>query len=239
MTILDKKGKELPEGTLQLVMRWAGWQAVTGTKTVMDIYARKIVDQFLDPYGIINGCCASAEHWERKLKKYLGHPVFPDKPIIDLGHTQVHMQVCVIAWRLHQWLQLQSGLNALGNRIMTAASVDDAVMPMNRYVQRPRAFNLYVAQFPSAPAVLRYKQLLRHRVKFWKACVKSSIKLCRHSCFDMSPVPRPEKLMRKQKFLTYLKSVTIGNVSLDEADVPRHKYNADTVSDRHGAFHWM
>ena len=82
---MEIKGKQLPLGTLELITRWGGWQVITGTKTVMDIYAREIIDQFLDPYSLINGYQASDEHWERKKQQYLGHPVFPKEPIIDWG----------------------------------------------------------------------------------------------------------------------------------------------------------
>ena len=50
-----------------MVTRWGGWQVITGTKPVMEIYALKIVDNVLYPYSLINGCEASDAHWERKL----------------------------------------------------------------------------------------------------------------------------------------------------------------------------
>ena len=54
----------------------------------METYVRKIVDQFLDPYSLINGYEASEAHWERKLRKYLGPTVSPSEPIVDVGRTQ-------------------------------------------------------------------------------------------------------------------------------------------------------
>ena len=70
------KGRELPLRTLEMITRWGGWQVVTGTKTVKETYARKVVDQFLDLYGVINGYDASDEQWKLKRQKYTGPAVF-------------------------------------------------------------------------------------------------------------------------------------------------------------------
>lgn len=76
---------------------------MTGTKTVKETYARKVVDQFLDLYGVINGYDASDEQWKLKRQKYTGPAVFSK---------------CdnVLAWRSHQWRHFQDGLNAVCNR---------------------------------------------------------------------------------------------------------------------------
>ena len=74
-----------------MITRRGGWQVITGTKTVIEIYARKIVDSLLDPYSLINGHEGSDAHWNRKRQKYLGVPVFPRKPrkpVVDVGHTR-------------------------------------------------------------------------------------------------------------------------------------------------------
>ena len=48
LAILESKGKELPgsgpPGRMDIIIRWGGWQCVTGEKTVMRIYARKVID---------------------------------------------------------------------------------------------------------------------------------------------------------------------------------------------------
>lgn len=59
----------------------------------MDIYARQIIDAFVDPYAMINGVEASDEHWERKRRKYLGHAVFPEQPVVDWGRSTQPMQL--------------------------------------------------------------------------------------------------------------------------------------------------
>ena len=168
LAILASKGTELPLGTLEMITRWGGWQVITGTKTVMETYARKIVDQFLDPYGMINGCLASDEHWARKKRRYLGHSVFPPQPVIDCGRTQQPLQVRVMTWRGLQWAQFQQQLNELCRLIMSGAQADDSIMPVNRYVQGRRAFNLYLVRHAGSPVVLCYKRLISIRVNFWR-----------------------------------------------------------------------
>ncbi len=96
-----------------MVTRWGGWQVITGTKTVMEIYARKIVDNLLDPLSLINGFEASEAHWERKPRRYLGPSVFPVGAVVDVGRTPQHMQVRVHAWRSEHWHKFQTGLNAV------------------------------------------------------------------------------------------------------------------------------
>lgn len=113
MAILNHQGKELPLGTLEMITRWGGWQVVTGTKTVMQIYARKIVDHYMDPYSLINGSEASPAHRERMKLKYIGQDVFPKAQGVDYGRTQQHLQVLILAWRNSKWSHYQQGLNAV------------------------------------------------------------------------------------------------------------------------------
>ena len=93
----------------------------------MDIYARKIVDNFLDPYSLINGFEASEAHWDRKFHRYLGRPVFPVAAIVDAGRTTEHMQVRLHAWHGEHWHNFQTGLNAIAHQIMQAACCDEGI----------------------------------------------------------------------------------------------------------------
>ena len=135
LTIMQHKGQELPPGTLEMITRWGSWQVITGTKTVMDIYARKIIDQFFDPYAMCNGYEASDEHWDRKRQQYLGHSVFPKKQLVDPGRTVYPLQLRVLAWRSQKWNKFQTGLNLVCCNIMHAAVADHDVMPIHRHKQ--------------------------------------------------------------------------------------------------------
>ena len=183
LAMMSKKGQELPLGTLELVTRWGGWQVVTGTKTVMDIYARKIIDQFFDPYSMIVGYEGSDEHWERKRQKYLGQAHFPKVPIVDKGRTAQPLQLRVLAWRSVEWSEFQRRLNVVCGKIMEAALADEVIMPIRRHRQLRRAFTLYLQMHKDTPLVQSYKSLMAVRVEHWKACVKTSISRARDSFF--------------------------------------------------------
>lgn len=90
--ILASKGKELSPGTIEVMIRWGGWQAITGVKTVLSIYARKVIDEYLDPYGLSLGYELSDEAWEDKKQQYLGRPRYPKDPVVDRGRNKRPLQ---------------------------------------------------------------------------------------------------------------------------------------------------
>ena len=220
-----------------MVTRWGGWQVITGTKTVMEIYARKIVDNCLDPYSLINGFEASEAHWDRKLLRYLEPAVFPTEGVSDVGRTPEHLQVRVHAWRGLQWDGFQTGLNAACHKIMQAACCDEGIMPIHRFVQGRRAFCLYCAQCPGSTLVVAYKQMMHARVLLWKTCVKQSVNLAKASFLASSAVSWPERHMAHNAFLQYMRPVIIGNVGFD-GSVNNHRLPiADW--DKQGMCFWL
>jgi hypothetical protein len=220
-----------------MVTSWGGWQVITGTKTVMEIYARKIVDNFLDPYSLINGFEASEAHWDRKLQQYLGPPVFPVEAVLDVGRTPEHMQVRVHAWRGEHWHRFQTGLNAVCHQIMQAACCDEGIMPLHRFVQGRRAFCLYCAKYADSTLVVAHKQMMHARVVLWKTCVKQSVNLAKASFFASSAVSRPERHMAHNAFLQYMRPVIIGNVGFDGSTNCHKLPVADW--DKQGMFFWL
>ncbi len=237
LAIFENRGKQLPLGTLEMVTSWGGWQVITGTKTVMEIYARKIVDNFLDPYSLINGFEASEAHWDRKLQQYLGPPVFPVEAVLDVGRTPEHMQVRVHAWRGEHWHRFQTGLNAVCHQIMQAACCDEGIMPLHRFVQGRRAFCLYCAKYADSTLVVAHKQMMHARVVLWKTCVKQSVNLAKASFFASSAVSRPERHMAHNAFLQYMRPVIIGNVGFDGSTNCHKLPVADW--DKQGMFFWL
>ncbi|DBA98302.1 TPA: hypothetical protein ACH3X1_001222 [Trebouxia sp. C0004] len=200
-----------------MVTRWGGGggrQMITGTKTVMEIYARKIVDNFLDPYSLINGFEAREAHLERKLQRCLGPSVFPAL-VWCVGRTPEHMQVRINAWHGEHWHRFQTGLNAVCHKIMQAASCDEGIMPIHRFVQGHRALCLYCAKYADSTLVVAYKQMMHARVVLWKTCVKQSVNLAKASFHASSAVSRPDRHMAHNALLQYMRPVIIGNVGVD------------------------
>ena len=97
LAILGSKGKKLPPGTIEVMIRWGGWQAVTGARTVLRIYARKVIDRYLAPYSLSLGYELSDEEWEQKRRAYLGVPKYLEEPVVDRGRNRLPFQVRVHA----------------------------------------------------------------------------------------------------------------------------------------------
>jgi len=49
------------------------------------IYARKVIDKYLDAYSLSLGHELSDEGWEAKKREYLGQSRFPKEAIVDRG----------------------------------------------------------------------------------------------------------------------------------------------------------
>lgn len=83
---------------------------------------------------------------------------------------------------------------------MLAAMGDVGVMPIDRYRQARRAFNVYLNTYSSTHLVQCYKQLMAMRVKLWQSCITASIKQAEDAFFDAASVSRPERHMTHRQF---------------------------------------
>lgn len=48
LAVIRQNALQLPEAALTAILRAGGWQAVTGIPTVLRVYARKVLDQYID-----------------------------------------------------------------------------------------------------------------------------------------------------------------------------------------------
>ena len=96
LAILESEGKVLPPGRLDITIRWGGWQCVTGEKTVMRIYARKVIDAYLENYGLLYGQEPGKDEWAAKMKKYISAEAQLREKFCDSGRHGFPMQI-----RLH------------------------------------------------------------------------------------------------------------------------------------------
>ena len=101
---MRQNGLELPEGVLTAILRAGGWQAVTGIPTVLRVYARKVLDQYIDMKSLSLGRDLGTEVWQQKIVEYLGRHTFPTEAIVDPGRAEIPMQVRFMAWRSLEWL---------------------------------------------------------------------------------------------------------------------------------------
>ena len=215
LAILASKGKELPPGTIEVMIRWGGWQAVTGAKTLLRIYARKVIDKYLDPYGLSLGYDLSDKAWELKRKEYLGLPRHPKVPVIDRGRNSLPLQIRVHVWRCRRWMDFQKALNRACAKIMAAAVADRDIMPVHRYRQGRRALSMYVSEHSELEVVQEYTDLLAMRAHVWASCVRDTIDFCETAFFKDGIVARPDKYMKGKLFVGFLKDVHIGHIRMD------------------------
>ena len=93
LAIMESKGNELSPGVIEMLVRAGGWQAVTGATTVLRVYARKVVDDFLDYYSLALGYTMSNAAWQQRRRAYLGEAVCPKAPVIERGRVKNSFQV--------------------------------------------------------------------------------------------------------------------------------------------------
>lgn len=91
LAILESEGKELPPGRMDVIIRWGGWQCVTGEKTVMSIYARKVIDAYMDNYALSYGRVPGKGEYAMKMKKYVSAEAYPATEFCDPGRHVFHI----------------------------------------------------------------------------------------------------------------------------------------------------
>ena len=171
LAILDSKGVELPPGVVSIIARLGGWSPVSGDKTVMSVFARKVIDNHVDPYALSLGYTLSLGGWQNRRNKYLGEVVQPATPTVDHGRDRMPLQLRMLVWRSSAWSRFLNTLNGCGSFIFTAARADLHVMPVHRYRQARRAFVLYMNLHASTPVVRQYRELISVRAQHLKDCV--------------------------------------------------------------------
>lgn len=181
LAILNSRGQEIPPGTIEVMVRAGGWQAVTGARTVLRIYARPVIDKFIDHYSLSLGYDVGEKEWAARKAAFFGVPRFPEVPVVDAGRTQLPLQLRLLALRSATWVNFMVELNAACANIMSAAMKDSVIMPIRRYRQDRRAFCLYIATHVADVNVKRYCNLLQRRTKLWATCVAKVTADCKRS----------------------------------------------------------
>ena len=176
--ILRAQGKELPEGQLQALVRWGGWTGVTGVMTVMKTYAGKVIDEYLDVYGLAYARDSDASEWAAKLDEYRGHPIFPSQLISDAGCRPVHMQIKLLARSLVAWQEHQGLLNRLFGRILAAAALHTQLQPICRYQEDRKFLNAALKKFCHQSDVIAYLQAKRGSHMIFADCCLHAERRC-------------------------------------------------------------
>lgn len=147
LMLLQSCGKELSESQLQALVRWGGWTGHTGIMTVMRTYAGKVMDAFLDVYGMAYGRKTDAREWEAKLQDYYGCPLYPSAPVQDLGCRPLHLQVKMAMHSFSKWQEHQRLLNSLVHTILRVAMLDVDLQPIRRYQEDRKLLNAALRKY--------------------------------------------------------------------------------------------
>lgn len=178
LCILNSKGKELPLSELNAMVRWGGWTGVTGVMTVMRTYACKVIDEFLDVYGLAYGRQNEQDEWQAKLHDFIGPQLRPQSAIVQPGCRPLHLQVKMDAWRLPVWQQVQRQLNACGRHILSAARKDAELLPVRRFREDRRLLNAACSKYAESLVVKHLLELQRHKRRTFSEACRQAAELC-------------------------------------------------------------
>ena len=209
------RGTALDDGTLHCIVRWGGWQAVTGVQTVMRIYARKVIDDFIDPYAMSLGRPLSDKEWERRRVEYIGEVVSPSDSIVDYRRGPENLQVRLHVWEHPVWQRVQRELNEVWGQVMQAALADMRSKHLHRYLQNSRAFSLYCDTHADNKTVILYKELVDMRGPAWSICMGAAMCACENefkSAANAAGLVLDRYFIPHRKYLQFLRPVVIGAV---------------------------
>ncbi len=133
LALLRGKGVALSSDTVDVIARLGGWSSFGGNQTVMEVYARRDIDIFADPYSLTMGVDVSSAEWEQRRLEYIGQIMQPAVPTVDVGRTMLPLQWRRLTWRSPIWIAFQSALNDVVACIMTASNHNEGIMPINRF----------------------------------------------------------------------------------------------------------
>lgn len=72
---------------------------MTGVMTVMRTYAHKVLDKYLDVFGLAFGREGSDAEWEARLQDYIGPDMIPAYIVHDSQTAKLPMQIMRRAWQ--------------------------------------------------------------------------------------------------------------------------------------------
>ena len=227
----------MPDGVVEIIVRWGGWQAVTGARTVLRIYARNALDKFVDPYALSLGFALDAKGVQQRMEEYLGKSVFPSKPIRERGREFMPAQIRLQTYQSAAWLHFQQAMNEVCQAIMEAACNDKEIWPIRRYTEYREAFTTYLKLYKDGDLAVKYAKLKAERQARWKQCLTATVRHCRAAFVRSKPVGQAHKLL-KQMYLSLLMPVVIGGVDLYQHQNPVSLHDWDPNWDRKGHFYW-
>ena len=178
LALLDAKGKKLSRSMVDVMVRWGGWQAETGAKTVLRVYARPVIDAFMCGYSMSLGVEPSDAEWLERKREYLGKLHFPEIEMRDHGRSNLPFIIRMHAWRSVEWTVFQADLNIAAAKVVGLGREDASIMPIHRYREDRRVLNLCKRKHGSHADVLNLNRLRGQRKSVMAACLKRACQDC-------------------------------------------------------------
>lgn len=212
--LLEGQGVEIAPGRIDAIVRWGGWQAVTGAATVLRIYARKVIDRHLDTYKLALGRPRSPDYWVAKVREYVNVRAVPLKLFISRRDMHALQLMLMAAWS-QAWQEKLLILNRAGQRVLEAALGDCEIMPVHRYREHASAFSQMCKR--SAAAFVRDYVVARDSATAQFASIVQGV-MGQCQCDLISRVPQafllPSQFWRERQYLQWLKHVEFGEVTI-------------------------
>ena len=193
LSILHSHGKEIATDGLNAMVRWGGWQGITGVLTIVRTYAQKVIEKYLDCFGMAYGRVGAAEEWDARLADYIGQALSPADVIFDSVTSALPMQLKMYARQWPGYAHLKHDLNRAVAAIMLVAVRDPEVMPVHRYREYRAAFNLVLKKHGTSKLVIEYRRLRAE----WKPTWQAALTRATSACVAQYALHQPEAVLDK------------------------------------------
>lgn len=142
--------------------------------TVIRTYAGKVMDAFLDVYGMAYGRKSDAQEWEAMLQDYCGSPLLSAAPIQDLGCRPLHLQVKMAMHSFSVWQQHQQLLSSLVHTILRVAMLDVDLQPIRRYQEDRKLLNAALRKYGRHEHLRALTRARQRSSEVLKACSRAA-----------------------------------------------------------------
>ena len=156
IAILSARGLGMDQAIVESILRLGGWQAVTGAMTVFRVYARKVIDSFVDPYQLFLGREMSDDFWAAQKHDYLAVRLLPGNRAYCFRKT-IPVQVFMRIARGPAWQHVLDAVNDLAQGVLELGMSSARVWPVARYTSLNRCFNMTLAMLPDEDVVVQFK----------------------------------------------------------------------------------
>jgi hypothetical protein len=162
-SIMENAGKGISEAVIQCICRLGGWQALTGVRTLLRVYAHKIIDTFCDSMSLQAGRRLGPRVWEERWQLYAGnHHHVPVRTYSWVFELKLPLGVKVAEWCTSGWRVEQEECNRVALQALSCAERDGRLMPVRRWQEYGTAVREFI-RMQQGNVATAYARLLQPR----------------------------------------------------------------------------